>query len=461
MRFIGFPGGMCRDLAAVSGLLLAAVFLLHAQDQKPPAGQNPTQAGTIQVKVGLVQTDVMVFDKQGHFVPDLKLNQFELRVDGKTQPIEFFEMVSAGSTHDREIWAKAEGQPAAEPSEPPAGVAAPGRTLLIFLDDWHMAADNTTRSRDAVANLLNTSMGANDRVGIFSASGQLAAMQVLTNDKAALLGLLEKYNFKNPGVLDMGSPPMTEAQALLIEQKDEGVLSYFIGAILRTPVEYSNGECKDLGGRMNPDFYGNCRRAVDETRRRATALVETSVAITTRTLSTLRNLLRAAESLPGRKLVFFLSDGFVLQYTRSDIIARLTDLTTAAARAGILIYTLDSRGLVTGTPDAKTSGAPDQRGYRMSMAANEVSAPWDALNALAADTGGRFLKNTNALDTALITTLTEISRYYLLGWYIDPEKLKPGKFSTIKASIRGRSDLSVRVRQGSLDLSKLIQEKKQ
>ncbi len=99
------------------------------------------------------------------------------------------------------------------------------------------------------------------------------------------------------------------------------------------------------------------------------------------------------------------------------------------------------------------------RGARMHMAANEVNAPMDALNALAVDTGGRFLKNTNALDTALITTLAEISRYYLLGWHVDPERLKPGKSNTIKASIRGRSDLSVRVRQGSLDLSKLVQEK--
>ncbi len=458
MRSIGFPCRSSRTLAFVSGLLLAAIFL-RAQTQKPPAGQNPPQAGTIRVNVGLVQTDVMVFDKQGHFVPDLKMNEFELRVDGKVQPIEFLEMVSAGSDHDREIWAKVPGQPVAEPlQQPAADVSNPGRTLLIFLDDWHMAADNTVRSRDAVISLLNTSMGPDDRVGIFSSSGQLAAMQVLTNDKAALLGLLEKYNFKNPGVQDMGSPPMTEAQALLIEQKDEGALSYFIGAILRTPVEYSMGQCKQLGGGMGADFDGNCRRAADETRRRATALAETSAGIAARTLSALRNLLRAAEGLPGRKLVFFLSDGFVLQYTRSDIVARLMDLTTAAARAGILVYTLDSRGLVTGTPDAKTGGAPDQRGHRMSMAANEVSAPWDVLNALAADTGGRFLKNTNALDTALITTLTEISRYYLLGWHIDPEKLKPGQHSTIKASIKGRSDLSVRVRQGSLDLSRLISD---
>ncbi len=53
-----------------------------------------------------------------------------------------------------------------------------------------------------------------------------------------------------------------------------------------------------------------------------------------------------------------------------------------------------------------------------------------------------------------------MSRYYLLGWHVDPTKLKPGKPSTIKAVIKGRSDLSVRVRQGSLDLSKLVQDKK-
>lgn len=457
MPFIGFKN-LCRIAIAFLGALSPAVAVrVHAQKAAP---QNPPQTGTIRVKVGLVQSDVMVFDKQGHFVPDLKKEQFELRIDGKVQPVEFFEMVSAGSAHDREIWAKAKGQPVST-GQPAEMNPSPGRTLLIFLDDWHMAADNTVRARDAVASLLNTSMGPNDRVGIFSASGQLAAMQVLTNDKSALLALLEKYNFKNPGVQDMGSPPMTEAQALAIEQKDDAVLSYFIGGILKTPLEYSMGNCRQLGGGMpSADFDGNCRRAADEARKRASSLAEMSAAIATTTLSSLRGLLRAAEDLEGRKLVFFLSDGFVLQYTRSDIVTRLTDLTTAAARSGILVYTLDSRGLLTGAPDVKTAAAPDMRGARMHMAANEISAPWDALNALAVDTGGRFLKNTNALDTALITTLSEISRYYLLGWSIDPERLQPGKRSTIKASIKGRSDLSVRVRQGSLDLSKLVQEKK-
>jgi VWFA-related protein len=432
-------------------------MVFQAQAQKPPSAQNPPQARTIRVNVGLVQTDVMVFDKQGRFVPDLKKEQFELRVDGKVQPVEFFEMVSAGTPHDLEAWAKAEGQ-TLSPAPVPAATPNPGRTLLIFLDDLHMAADNVMQSRNAVINLLNTSMGPNDRVGIFAASGQLAAIQVLTNDKAALLASLAKFNYQSPGVQDLSYPPMTEAQALLVELNDSTALSYFVSAILRTPLVYESGRWRQVGGSL--DVRGQIPEAERQARRKATALAEASAAFATRTLAGLRSLLRDAEALPGRKLVFFISDGFVLQYTRSDIVNRLTNLTTEAARAGMPIYTLDSRGLVTGTPDAKSTPTPDPEGARSTLAANEVSASWDVLNALAVDTGGRFLKNTNALDTALITTLSEISRYHILAWSVDREKLKADKRSTIKASIKGRSDLSVRVRQGSLDLSKLVQEKK-
>ncbi len=460
---------MSAFLRCFKRLVPSSVFLLilvpgsprlHSQVQTSPQAQKQKADNTIRVHVGLVQTDVMVFDRQGHFVPDLKKDQFELRVDGKVQPIQFFEIVSAGSDHDREIWAKAEGKSMSEVAQPTPNMANPGRTLFIFLDDWHMEADSTVRSRNAITSLLNTSMGPNDRVGVFAASGQLVATQFLTNDKDALLASLEKYNFKNPGVQDLTYPAMTEAAAQSIEQNDYNTIGYYVGAIIGRAVEnvppYGWRCVEPCRGRSPSDFT----LAERDVRQRARALAQISAAIGIRTLSALRSLLQFAESLPGRKLVFFLSDGFVLQYQQSDILAQLTDLTSAAARAGIMIYSLDSRGLVTGTPDSKTKAAPDATGQRMTMAANEVMAPWDALNALASDTGGRFLKNTNALDTALITTLNEMSRYYLLAWPFYPDEVKAGKYSTIKASVKGRSDLSVRVRQGSLDLSKLVKERK-
>ena len=77
-------------------LLLCPAAALQAQAQKPASGQKKQQADhTIRVNVSLVQTDRMVFDKEGKFVPDLKLDQFELRIDGKVQPISFLDQVSA------------------------------------------------------------------------------------------------------------------------------------------------------------------------------------------------------------------------------------------------------------------------------------------------------------------------------------------------------------------------------
>jgi VWFA-related protein len=429
-------------------LLCLTVLSSHDQIQKPPGEQKTDQAGTpIHVNVGLVQTDVMVFDRHGHFVPDLKKDQFELRVDGKVQPISFFELVSAGSPHDEEVWAKEEGKPPSQPPSPAASSPNPGRTLLFFLDDWHMSDDSVMRSRAALENLVNTSVGPKDRVAIFSASGQLGSAQQLTSDKAVLLALLKKFNFQSPGVQDLQWPPMTEAQAFLIEQNDRDVLLYFVSAILGRPADLD---------RMSRDVG----EAVDVTKKRAAALAQTSAAIGERTLLALRNLLRSAEALPGRKLVFYLSDGFVLQPQRSDTVSKITDLTTTAARAGIVIYTLDARGLLVGLPDARVKRGADMTGALAHSGVNEVSASMDALNALASDTGGRFLKNTNALGPALMNTLTEISRYYLLAWPIDQDELQRDKYSTIRVSIKGRSDLTVRVRQGSLNLSQLVAQRK-
>jgi VWFA-related protein len=431
-------------------LLVPAASPYDSQATAPKQGQKQEADQTIHVNVGLCQTDVMVFDRQGRFVPNLKMDQFELRVDGKVQPVSFLELVSAGSRHDEEVWAREEPKPVPPLPQAAATNANPGRTLVFFLDDWHMDAENVVRARAALVKLVNTEMGPKDRVSIFAASGQLGSKQQLTSDKAALLASIAKFNFQSAGVQDLQWPPMTEGQAFLIEQNDQDVIAYFCSAMQGT--NWDNFPSASRGG---------CSAQLIQTiQHRAAQLASTSAAIGARTLSALRDVVHSCATLPGRKVIFFLSDGFVLQPQRSDVVGGLQQLTIAAARLGIMIYTLDTRGLVVGLPDARRKRAADSTGALAHSGYSEILPQQDALNALAADTGGRFLKNTNALDTALITTLSEISRYYLLAWPFDPEVVKPGKYSTIRVAVKGRSDLTARVRQGSLDLSQLIAQRK-
>jgi hypothetical protein len=55
-------------------MLLLSIF----GARQPPEKQQLQPALTVRTAVNLVQTDVMVFDRQGRFVPGLKQDQFEL-----------------------------------------------------------------------------------------------------------------------------------------------------------------------------------------------------------------------------------------------------------------------------------------------------------------------------------------------------------------------------------------------
>ncbi|MDX6382742.1 MAG: hypothetical protein QOK48_315, partial [Blastocatellia bacterium] len=137
-----------------------------SQTAKP---SPPPPDDVVRINTELVQTNVMVFDKQGHFVDGLKQEQFELTVDGKTQPIYAFEQVRAGSARETKLLAGGNGP---EPSsEKAAANADRGRTVIFFIDDLHLSLDSLGRTRKALAHFIDTEMNENDRVAIASTSG--------------------------------------------------------------------------------------------------------------------------------------------------------------------------------------------------------------------------------------------------------------------------------------------------
>ena len=69
-------------------------------------------------------------------------------------------------------------------------------------------------------------------------------------------------------------------------------------------------------------------------------------------LSSLETVTRGSASLPGRKLLFFISDGFVVDTRNSATGERLQRVIDASARSGVAVYTLDSQGLTADFGDA-------------------------------------------------------------------------------------------------------------
>ncbi len=159
------------------------------------------------------------------------------------------------------------------------------------------------------------------------------------------------------------------------------------------------------------------------------------------------------QGMPGRKSVIMLSDGFKLwvnERTGPVAFARVLERTSAqlhklvdlANRTGVVIHTIDARGLQTGMAGAKRPGVVDLK---------YVTNNWDGLSYLAEETGGLFTKNDNDLPGAVDKSADDQNGYYLLGYNpgSDTFKLKKGKSKYHRVAVKvKRPGLEVRSRTG-------------
>ena len=148
--------------------------------------------------------------------------------------------------------------------------------------------------------------------------------------------------------------------------------------------------------------------------------------------------------------MFFFSDGFLLDNAIQTQSSDIRKITSDAARSGVVIYSLDARGLVASVSDVSIESAFDTTGRLDRASQGELAATQDGMNALARDTGGRPVFGTNALGVGLSRALQETSVYYLLAWKPNPEA-QEGKFRRIEVKLLEKPELTVRVRRGFFD----------
>jgi VWFA-related protein len=308
------------------------------------------------------------------------------------------------------------------------------------VDDLHLAPDSLARTRHALLDFIDNQIAKDDLVAITSPSGQIGFLQQFTADKQALRSAVARLNYRTNTKTDTDQPPMSEYIALKIREGDEQAMVYYIQEIQKQ-------SCYRAPGGGPPVCSVTPQGARQIVLQRANMLVVQSSPATEDTLRLLEGLMRTAAQLPGRKLVFVISDGFYLNDRKTGSIDRIKKVTDAAGRAGVVIYTLDARGIVGDSIDVTNSKPIDSKGMLVGASIGEISSSQDGLNALAADTGGQAFRNTNQpMHEWVERVMDETSNYYLLAWQPDDEEQKRGKFKHIEVSIVGRPDLKVRVR---------------
>lgn len=410
--------------------------------------QQPAQTEVIRISTELVQTGVVVLDNQGRFVDGLKAEQFQLKVDGKPVTPSFLEHVVAGSAREERL----ETAGVAATTSTAIGTTSRGRTIIFFIDDLHLGADSVVRTRKAINEFVDTQMGYDDQVAVASPSGQIGFLQRFTDLKPVVRAAVSRLNHKPYTIRDSENIAMTEYTAIKIDQGDKDAITHFADEILkstnyRNPGGSLGPPSGPYGGKSDKGQTGGISREMAErnVKERANVLLKQSAGVTVNTLTTLESLMRSSSQMSGRKLVFFISDGFYLNDRNTAFGDKLKQITDAATRAGVIIYTMDARGLVS-TTDA-SSNVADPQGRLSRANIGEVTASQDPLTALAADTGGRAVLH-GALTTAVNDALRETSNYYLLAWRPEAETQKGGNYKRIEVSIIGRPDLTVRLPRG-------------
>jgi len=374
-----------------------------------PVAAQQAPAPAFRSNVSVVVVDVVVRDRSGAIVRGLTAGDFELREDNRPQQIRSFDFEEVTTT-----------APAATPAPalltdaavaPPAATAtakpaAPlrredlaGRRLVVLLFDLSsMQPDELDRAGQAAVDYVDHQMTASDLVAVATIDTTLDVLTDFTADREAVKQALAHFTAVNGVAFET---PAAETAA----------------------TDEAGGA---TGGSAEYDVFNNDARL--------------------RAIKTLADALAPVEQ---KKAILYFSSG--MARSGSDNQVELRTAISAAVRANVSLYPVDSRGLQAVVPGGDATrassfgtGAFSGRGVRGQF--DQLQASQETLQTLAADTGGKAFTDSNDFSGAFTQVIRDTSAYYLLG-YSSTNDVKDGRFRRITVRVK-RPDLRVEHRNG-------------
>ena len=392
------------------------------------AAQQPASDATFQSKVNVVLVPVVVRDSSGHTIANLSKDDFQLFDKGKRQVITSFSVVErpgVAPIDESTTAAAIKGTPSISPVEPKrAAETTPERYVAFIFDDLNTPFAPIAAVRKAVARYFRESFSPGDRAAIYTLSGRVVAD--FTSDQSKLENAAGKLTMQlSPGHGET-CPDVSYYLADLIAVKDD---KEALEAVTRQVID-----CMHIP-------HDPAQAIAEGAARRELVIGERD---THAALELLKRTIHILEEKPGQRAIVLASAGFFVQ--TPEAFRGIGDVYNLAAKANVVISTLDPRGVTTtGLADASRHfeiSSLEKQYYRQSELASQ-----GALADLAQATGGLFFHNNNDLLLGFkrIATPPEVS--YVLGF--SPQALKTdGSFHALKVRLPGEKGVTIQARRG-------------
>jgi VWFA-related protein len=412
------PPSFIRRAAVLCAVIAAGSF----SSASPTAQQAQS---VFRSRLNVVSVDVIVRDKSGAVVRNLKAADFEVREDGRPQEIRNF---SFEEITDKNIKVVASADllagveeklaedskrapsvtPAAHPVEAPvpmtSDMLAGRRLITILFDVSSMQPEDVQRAVDSANKYVEQQMSPADLVAVATVGSTLTVVTDFTSDRAKVASALNTI-----ASTDGTSTPTATASTAATDE-----------AAAAATDDTAVTDAAEL------DMFNNDVR-----------------------LRALKTLAEALSPIEQKKSILYFSAG--MQRSGQDNQVELRSAINAAVRANVSIYAVDTRGLQAVVPggDARQASGRGQslfNGRGVQQQFDQLASSQDTLTSLAADTGGRAFTDSNDFGEAFSRVQRDMSAYYLLG-YSSTNATKDGRFRRIEVRVK-RDGMRVEARAG-------------
>ncbi|HUR80620.1 MAG TPA: VWA domain-containing protein [Thermoanaerobaculia bacterium] len=418
---------MKRILAILAAAAIALPVLAQKKQQEP---EQPKLVENMEIRI--INVDVVVTDKRGNFIPNLKAEDFTVLENGVAKPITNFYEVQ-GSVAKNVIGEA----PVAPPPTASTALAAKivpenmKRRIIFYVDNLSLSPFNRNRVFQEMKDFVNTVMRPGDEAMIATYNRSMKVRVPFTADKNSLITMIDGLARESGlGIAAKSEQKQTEDRIRESAGYNDAI------SIART---YASSVEHDL------------RQSVAS----LNALMSTLAGVEGKKILVLTS--EGFPMQPGREMFFFIDDmarekgwqatgSSMLEGMTYDAAQLIQSVAKTANANNITMYTVHAAGLTGGTE----MSAEHARPVSSQVAQAAMSNTTESMMLMAEMTGGVASVQTNNFKAAFDRIETDLDSYYSLGYRAGTERVDRQRYLQVRVK---NKDYRVRNRQTFVEKS--------